>query len=127
MCHQKTRLKCFITHQRVRQHLLMEMGIKHLILTSPLPIFVQDFKAPTFLSENTATKVSAAGTSIDLKFSENLASVANNQAEFDQFTIKKRRQNDVRDIAIGDVLTLTVTNKIGSADVVTVICTGIRQ
>ena len=48
----------------------------------------QDLVAPTFLANDGATTVAAAGTSIDLKFSDNLAAVANNQAEFDQFTVK---------------------------------------
>ena len=82
----------------------------------------QDLVAPTFLANDGATTVAAAGTSIDLKFSENLAAVANNQAEFDQFTVKVNGvANAVTATALtNDVLTLTLTNKIGSGDVVTV-------
>ena len=82
----------------------------------------QDLVVPTFLANDGATTVAAAGTSIDLKFSENLAAVANNQAEFDQFTVKVNGvANAVTATALtNDVLTLTLTNKIGSADVVTV-------
>ena len=82
----------------------------------------QDLVVPTFLANDVATTVAAAGTSIDLKFSENLAAVANNQAEFDQFTVKVNGvANAVTATALtNDVLTLTLTNKIGSGDVVTV-------
>ena len=82
----------------------------------------QDLVAPTFLADDGATTVAAAGTSIDLKFSENLAAVANNQAEFDQFTVKVNGvANAVTATARNnDVLTLTLTNKIGAGDVVTV-------
>ena len=82
----------------------------------------QDLVVPTFLANDAATTVAAAGTSIDLKFSEDLAAVANNQAEFDQFTVKVNGvANAVTATALtNDVLTLTLTNKIGSGDVVTV-------
>ena len=82
----------------------------------------QDLVVPTFLANDGATTVAAAGTSIDLKFSENLAAVANNQAEFDQFTVKVNGvANAVTATALtNDVLTLTLTNKIGAGDVVTV-------
>ena len=39
----------------------------------------QDLVVPTFLANDGATTVAAAGTSIDLKFSENLAAVANDR------------------------------------------------
>ena len=74
------------------------------------------------MADDAATTVAAAGTSIDLKFSENLAAVANNQAEFDQFTVKVNGvANAVTATALtNDVLTLTLTNKVGAGDVVTV-------
>ena len=82
----------------------------------------QDLVVPTFLANDAETTVAAAGTSIDLKFSENLAAVANNQAEFDQFTVKVNGvANAVTATTLtGDVLTLTLTNKIGAGDIVTV-------
>ena len=82
----------------------------------------QDLVAPTFLADDGETTVAAAGTSIDLKFSENLAAVANDAAEFAQFTVKVNGvANAVTATArTNDVLTLTLTNKIGAGDVVTV-------
>ena len=82
----------------------------------------QDRLAPSFLANDAETTVSAAGTSIDLKFSENLAALANNQDEFNQFTVKVNGViNAVTATALtDDILTLTLTNKIGSGDIVTV-------
>ena len=57
-----------------------------------------------------------------MKFSENLGVLANTQAEYDQFTVTVNGvTNAVTATAlIDDVLTLTLTNKIGAEDIVTV-------
>ena len=101
---------------------LQQINLSDFPATSITNGSTQDRLVPTFLADDAETTVAAAGTSIDLKFSENLAAVANNQDEFNQFTVKVNGVNNaVTATALtDDILTLTLADKIGSGDIVTV-------
>ena len=83
-----------------------------------------DLAAPTFLATNAATAVAANGTSVALKFNENLSGITDSAELRDQFAIKVNGVERATTAATlsSDTLTFTLStaNKIASSDVVTI-------